>query len=172
VSGGVGTVKCANVYFIFQISGEVRQRGRMDMVTFVKKLMATSGVRPLDVVVQPSPFSVKESIDRLENFLKQQGVTVYARINQQQELDKVGLIIRPLEYLLFGNPRAGGPVMQENPVAAIALPLKVIAWEDANRKVWLGYYSGDGVATDFGLSAKVAGPLHIGGLIDKVFRAP
>ena len=130
------------------------------------------GARPGDVVVRPGLLSVKETIDKLEAFLKQQGITVYGRINQQQELEKVGLVLRPLEFLLFGNPKAGGLVMQENPLAAIALPLKVIAWEDADKKVWIGYYSGDGMATEFGISAKAAGPLHVGALIDKVFTTP
>lgn len=130
-----------------------------------------NGIRPVDVVVRSSPFSVKESIDRLEEFLQQLGVTIYARIDQQSELDKVGLKLGPLEYLLFGNPRAGGPVMQENPVAAIALPLKVIAWEDADKKVWVAYYSGDAVAAGFGLSAAVADPLHLEGLIGMVLNA-
>lgn len=129
------------------------------------------GVRPADVVVRSSPFSVKESIDRLEGFLKQQGATIYARIDQQSELDKVGLKLGPLEYLLFGNPKAGGPVMQENPVAAIALPLKVIAWEDADKKVWVAYYSGDAIVAGFGLPAAVGGPLHLDGLIGKVLNA-
>jgi len=128
-------------------------------------------VHPKDVVFKASPYSVKETIDRLQDFLKQQGVTIYARIDQQAELKKAGLSIRPLEFLLFGNPKAGGPVMQENPVAAIALPLKVIAWEDTDKKVWLGYYSGDGVAVDFGLSAGAAGPLRLAGLIEKVFHS-
>lgn len=126
-------------------------------------------VHPKDVVFKACPYSVKEAIDRLQNFLQQQGVTIYARINQQEELRKAGLTLGPLEYLLFGNPKAGGLVMQENPVAAIALPLKVIAWEDADKKVWLAFYSGDGVAADFGISVKGAGPLHLAGLIEKVF---
>jgi uncharacterized protein (DUF302 family) len=125
-------------------------------------------IHPDDVVVRASPFSVKESIDRLQVFLQQQGVTIYARIDQQKELEKVGLVLGPLEYLLFGNPKAGGPVMQENPVAAIALPLKMIAWEDGNKTVWVAFYSGNGVMKDFGLSTAVAAPLHIGGMIDKV----
>jgi len=134
----------------------------------VNAFPGAGGGHPAEVVVRASPYSVKESIDRLQDFLRQQGVTIYARINQQNELEKVGLPLGPLEYLLFGNPMAGGPVMQENPVAAIALPLKVIAWEDANKKVWVGYYSGDAVAASFGISVRAAGPLHLDGLIGKV----
>ncbi|HEY4111963.1 alpha/beta fold hydrolase [Puia sp.] len=141
-----------------------------DVLGFLQKLFPVAGgVHPADVVVRASPYSVKESISRLQDFLKQQGVTIYARIDQQRELARVGLPVGALEYLLFGNPKGGGPVMQENPVAAIALPLKVIAWEDAAKKVWVAYYSGDSVAASFGISARAAAPLHIDGLIDKLF---
>ncbi|HLZ86123.1 MAG TPA: alpha/beta fold hydrolase, partial [Puia sp.] len=140
-----------------------------DVLGFLQKVYpATAGPHPADVIVRESPFSVKETIDRLQDFLQQQGVTIYARIDQQKELDKVGLALAPLEYLLFGNPKAGGPVMQENPVAAIALPLKVIAWEDRDKKVWVAYCSGDSVAGQFGISARAAAPLHLDGLIKKI----
>jgi uncharacterized protein (DUF302 family) len=126
-------------------------------------------IHPTDVIVKSSPFGAKETIDRIQGFLRQHGATIYVRVDQQKEMERVGLTSGPLEYLLFGNPKAGGLVMQENPVAAIALPLKVIAWEDTDKKGWVAFYSGDGVAADFGISAKAAGPLHLAGMIDAVF---
>ena len=123
-------------------------------------------IHPADVVIQPSPYGAKEAIDRIQTFLQQHGATIYTRIDQQKEMSKSGLSSGPLEYLLFGNPSAGGVVMQENPVAAIALPLKVIAWEEAGGKKWVAFYSGDGVTSDFGISANAAKALHIGGMIN------
>jgi uncharacterized protein (DUF302 family) len=49
--------------------------------------------------------------------------------------------MRPTELLLFGNPRAGTPLMNAAPSVALDLPLKVLAWEDQNGKVWLSYNS-------------------------------
>jgi len=76
--------------------------------------MATNkgyGSEPAGVTVHASGYSVKESISRIGDFLKQQGVTIYARIDQQSEVEKNGGKLAPLEFLLFGNPKAGGPVM-------------------------------------------------------------
>src|SRR5215469_638685 len=98
---------------------------------------------PDDMVLRKSPFAVKESVDRLQDFLVHHGATIYARIDQQAELAKAGLSLKPLEFLLFGNPGAGGPVMQENPLAALALPLKVIVLQDADDEVWIAWYSGE-----------------------------
>jgi len=93
-------------------------------------------MNPNGVITKPSPYSVKETIDRLQIFLQQHGATIYARIDQQAELQKAGINIPPLEFIMFGNPKAGGPVMVENPIAALDLPLKVIAWED-DQKMFL-----------------------------------
>ena len=55
---------------------------------------------PKGVIIQPSPHPVKETIDRLQTFLQQHGVTIYARIDQQSELKKVALDIPPLEFII------------------------------------------------------------------------
>ncbi|HXB10232.1 MAG TPA: DUF302 domain-containing protein [Puia sp.] len=96
-------------------------------------------MNPEGIVIHPSRHTVKETIDRLVVFLQQHGTTVYARINQQSELNNVGLKIHPLEFILIGNPKAGGLALRENPVAGLDFPLKVIAWEDGEKKVWLAY---------------------------------
>ena len=96
-------------------------------------------MNPKGVITRPSPFTVKETIDRLQTFLQQHGATIYARIDQQNELQKTGQTIPQLEFILFGNPKAGGPIMIEKPMAALDLPLKAIAWEDGQQKVWIAY---------------------------------
>lgn len=102
---------------------------------------------PKGVITLQSQYSVKETIDHLQSFLQEHGTTIYARIDQQAEAEKAGLKLRPLEFILFGNPKTGGPIMAENPLAALDLPLKIIAWEDDEKKVWIGYneasYIGD-----------------------------
>ncbi|MGB7894764.1 MAG: FAD-dependent oxidoreductase [Microcoleus sp.] len=61
------------------------------------------------IITQPSQYSVTETIDRLEAILKAKNITIFARIDQQAEAEKVGLSLRPTQLLLFGNPKAGTP---------------------------------------------------------------
>lgn len=124
---------------------------------------------PEGITIHASAWSVKESIDRLESFLKKQGVTIYSRIDQQDELKKAGLSSHPLEFLLFGNPKAGGPVMLENPMAALDLPLKVIAYEDGQGKVRIAYNQRAYIQQRYGLQDTTSAPLNLDGLIGKVF---
>ena len=122
------------------------------------------------ITIHPSPYPVKETIDKLLEFLRLQGVTIYARIDQQMEVEKAGLKIGALEYLLFGNPKGGGPVMQANPVAALDLPLKIIAWEDTEKKVWLAYNEAAYIQDRYALPTAVSAPLNLDALIAKVLQ--
>src|SRR5579864_4038117 len=108
-------------------------------------------MNPKGIIEQSSPYPVKETIDRLSDFLKAHGVTIYARIDQRSEVQKSGREIPPLEFLLFGNPKAGGPIMEENPMAALELPLKIIAWQDKEGKTWIAYNEAQYIQDRYGL---------------------
>jgi len=90
-----------------------------------------------------SPYSVTETLKRLENALRAKNLTVFARIDHSGEAEKVGLKMRPTQLLIFGSPKAGTPLMVASPTLAIDLPLKALAWEDSDGKVWLSYNSPD-----------------------------
>jgi len=91
----------------------------------------------------PSPYSVPETLARLESILKERGVTVFARVDHSGEAEKAGLKMRPTQLLIFGSPKAGTPLMVATPSVAIDLPLKALAWEDESGRVWLSYNAPD-----------------------------
>ncbi len=93
------------------------------------------------IINLPSPYSVAETLDRLEALLKAKGVKVFLRLDQQHEAQQAGLTMQPTELLLFGNPQAGTPLMNAAPSIALDLPLKALAWEDSDGNVWLSYNS-------------------------------
>jgi uncharacterized protein (DUF302 family) len=86
-----------------------------------------------------SNYSVAETIDRLESLVKSKQLTVFARIDFSGDAAKAGLSMPPTQLLIFGNPKAGTPLMQAVPSAAIDLPLKALAWQDSSGRVWLSY---------------------------------
>lgn len=116
----------------------------------------------------PSSFSVAETVNRLEKLFKEKGITVFARIDHQAEAAKAGLTMKASQLLIFGNPKAGTPLMKAAPTTAIDLPLKALAWEDADGKVWLSYNRPDFLKQRHGLSDDQLKPLaSLGGLIEK-----
>jgi uncharacterized protein (DUF302 family) len=86
-----------------------------------------------------SAYSVRETIDRLARIATARGLVVFARIPHDVGAAKVGMTLRPTELVLFGHPRNGTPLMQDRQTAGIDLPLKALAWEDAEGLVWLTY---------------------------------
>jgi uncharacterized protein (DUF302 family) len=43
--------------------------------------------------------------------------------------------------LIFGNPKAGTPLMIASPLLALDLPLKVLVWQSGDSRVWMSYTS-------------------------------
>jgi uncharacterized protein (DUF302 family) len=86
-----------------------------------------------------SAFGPKDTMDRLEAAVRAKGMTVFARIDHAAGAAEVGLSLRPTEILIFGNARAGTPLMQAKQTIGIDLPLKALVWQDASGKTWLSY---------------------------------
>ena len=81
----------------------------------------------------------KETMDRLVAAVTSRGMTVLARIDHAAAAAKAGMELRPTEVVLFGNPRAGTPLMQAVQTVGIDLPLKALVWQDEAGKTWLAY---------------------------------
>ncbi len=94
---------------------------------------------PDGLISKPSKYSVSETIDRLENILKKKGITIVTRWSHSERAAGVGIKLRPTELLLFGNPKLGSHMFTSKQTSGIDLPLKALAWEDENGKVWLSY---------------------------------
>ena len=94
-----------------------------------------------NITTLPGLSSVSQTMDAVEKALTGHGIFIYARIDQEAEAVKVGLSLKPMKLLIFGNPRGGIPLMNANPLCGLDLPLKVLAWEDNDKKIWLSYNS-------------------------------
>lgn len=93
------------------------------------------------IVTRPSPFSVSDTIDRLQKAFAAKGVRLFALVDHSGEAEKVGLSMPPTKLLIFGNPAAGTPVMLAAPTAAIDLPLKILVSQDPARGVQISWNS-------------------------------
>ncbi len=91
------------------------------------------------VIVIPCSQSVAATIDRLESLARERGILIFARIDFSGDAARAGLTMRPEQLLVFGNPKAGTPLMIAAPAAGLDLPIKALAYEDAAGKTWLAY---------------------------------
>ena len=118
---------------------------------------AETGPEP-DVVTKVSPRSVSETVARFTDLLSAKGVRLFAVIDQASEARQVGLELRDTTLVLFGNPKAGTPVMVASPLAAVDLPLKIVVWADG-RQTMVSYPATSGLAARHHLSPDLAANL-------------
>jgi uncharacterized protein (DUF302 family) len=100
-----------------------------------------------------SPYGFTDTLDRLENTLRTKGIEELARIDHAAAAAKVGLSMPSTVVLIFGNPRGGTPLMIENPLLALDLPLKVLVREDDSGQTWVSCNSRGYLAQRYGLPA-------------------
>ena len=115
---------------------------------------------PSSVVTLQSKYDFEETVSRLKAALAARGVTLFADIDQSAAAAEAGTHLRPTRLLLFGNPKAGTPVMEANPHAALELPLRAVVWEDSESTVWVDYQDvTTALELDYKVDAKLIAPL-------------
>jgi uncharacterized protein (DUF302 family) len=118
------------------------------VLTFRVHVMAADGL-----IVEPSSFGAKDTMDKLAAEVMAKGLTVFARIDHAAGAAEVGMPLRATELLIFGNAKGGTPLMEANQETGIDLPLKALVFVDATGKVWLAYNDPHWIAKRHGISA-------------------
>ena len=98
-----------------------------------------------------SPYPVAETMRRIEETARHKGLTVFARIDHGGNARDVGLTMQEEQLILFGDPRAGTPLMVARPLVGLELPLRVLVWQDPWGRVWVSYDQSAFIAQRFGL---------------------
>lgn len=84
-----------------------------------------------------SPYSVEETAERFEEVLSNHGVKLFNKINHSENIAKADLELRETTLFIFGAPKVGGLLMQEQQEVAIDLPMKLLIWKDEEGKTIL-----------------------------------
>jgi uncharacterized protein (DUF302 family) len=118
-----------------------------------------------------SAASVSETIANLEQAISGAGMKILARVDHAQEAHDLGLTMRPAVVLIFGNPKAGTPLMVARPTVAIDLPLKALVWEDDVGATWLTYNTPSLLVERHGLDRSLASKLAPAGeLLERALK--
>jgi uncharacterized protein (DUF302 family) len=113
------------------------------------------------IVSIESRHGTDDTLEKLTNILDTHGVKIFALIDHSGEAEKAGMRMRNTKLLIFGNPKAGTPLMLAAPTAALDLPLKILVWEDAGGKVWLTYNSVEFIRQRHNLPADLAANIAV-----------
>ena len=143
-------------------------KGLLCMSLTVASLSVGAAQAGDNLITKASKYTVLETIDRIERAITAKGMQIFTRINHGEEAKKVGLEMKPTELLIFGNPKGGTALMVARPTVAIDLPMKALAWEDKDGKVWLTYNAPELLKERHGVPAELAARLEpVGKLLEQ-----
>ena len=91
------------------------------------------------IISIPSAHSVDETVGRLQSLLQAKGIKLFVVVDHSGEAEKAGLHMPNTKLLIFGNPKAGTPLMLASPTAAIDLPLKILIAEGSDGSVSISW---------------------------------
>lgn len=95
-----------------------------------------------DIIVKSSENSVDETIEKIKNIVESKGMRVFDVIDHQANAKGVGMNLAQAKVIIFGNPKVGTLLMQEDIQVALDLPLKVLVYEDQDKAVKIAYRDG------------------------------
>ena len=112
-----------------------------------------------------SRYSVDETVSRIEALLKEKGVKLFTIVDHSGEAAAAGIEMHPTKLLIFGNPKAGTPIMLAAPSAALDLPLKILVAEGADGKVLLSWNDPEWLQQRHGFSHELTANLAAAGML-------
>jgi uncharacterized protein (DUF302 family) len=86
-----------------------------------------------------SALSVQDTISAYRIGAGSKGRNSFRQNRSRRRCRPAGMTLRPTTLIIFGNAKAGTPLMQACQRAGIDLPLKVLVWEDGDGTPWLPY---------------------------------
>ena len=110
--------------------------------------------RTMSLTTVKSAHSVPETVDRVIAALGLRRIRVFARIDHAAGARQAGLELADEELVIFGDPRAGTPLMQADAAVGYDLPLRLLIW-DASGQTMIGYRRPTELANDFALSGQL-----------------
>ncbi len=122
-----------------------------------------------ELIIKTSPFSVAQTMDRLEAAVTAKGATVFARVNHAAGAQKIGQSLAAEEVLIFGNPRLGTPLIQADPRIGLDLPVKVLVWSQ-NDETQIAFLNPEKLGAWYGLDATTPALLKMRGILEFVTK--
>jgi len=91
------------------------------------------------LITTKSRFKVPHTADRFKGIAQKNGLTIFKHIFHSNNAQSAGKTIRPMELIIFGNPKIGTELMKCSPTIGIDLPQKLLVWQDETEQTWIGY---------------------------------
>lgn len=105
-----------------------------------------------DLLTSPSSFNHVETVKKLKKGIRRKRLKHFLTLEHHKGARKAKLSLRPTTLILFGNPKVGTPLMKDNQKAGIALPMKILVYDDQDGQTWVSYVDPKYLKTNYGLN--------------------
>lgn len=101
--------------------------------------MAQSTPKPVQTSKQASKtvfvsqYDFDTTVKRIQDGVRQKGMTVFATIDHAQAAQAQNLTMPPATVIVFGTPKAGTPLMNKDLHFALQLPLKALVVQNGTQ---------------------------------------
>ncbi len=124
---------------IYEIWIDFEKKRSIMKMLLVLLLIATSSFASVLNSVK-SQYDVNTTINAIVNAIEsKKGFGVFNIVDHQKNAQNVGLEMNAMKVIIFGNPNGGTPLMNLDTRIAYDLPLRIMAFEDANKQTWVAY---------------------------------
>lgn len=104
-----------------------------------------------DIKIVESKYGVSQTIQNIKEIVTSKGFGVFGIINHKGNAGMVGMEMPEAKVILFGNPKAGTKLMQEDILSALDLPIRVLVYRESASSVKVAYRDISALKKDFKL---------------------
>jgi len=133
--------------------------------------LSISAVASADIVKKTSVHSVKETMDKFETLVKSKGMSIFARVDHKENAASIDMKMNDAEVLIFGNPKGGTVLMNQDIAVSLDLPLRVAVYKDKTGKVWLSYHNPQDLKNNYDVAGGAKVLSKVEGALDKLTTA-
>jgi len=113
----------------------------MRSMTALILALSIHGSVQAELLTKESAHSVQETMDRFESIIKEKGMTVFARVDHAKNAGSVGMEMPDSQLLIFGNPKGGTLLMQQDMRVGVELPLKLLVYSNGDGRTVMAWES-------------------------------
>lgn len=95
-----------------------------------------------DIIVKKSECSVDETIKNIKHIVESKGLSVFGIINHHGNAKAVDMKLNESKMIIFGNPKLGTSLMQQDMLVGLDLPIRILVYTDTDGAVKMAYRDG------------------------------
>ena len=123
------------------------------MKKFITVVAIATSLLSADIIVKESECSFDKTVTNVKNILKSKGISIFATINHEGNAKMVDMKMPPAKMIIFGNPKLGTTLMQQDIRVGLDLPLRILVYKDEQGRVKMAYRDGSWLADKHVLDA-------------------